>query len=91
MLFGFKAFYFKQENIHKGINWRSFMIFIFIIFFPGCSISKANRRIFKLEIGRSSESGSGVLLMKCNDEEISDTIRETMYAVMRALIGKTTF
>jgi len=52
----------------------------------GCSISKANRRIFKLEIGRSSESGSGVLLMKCNDEEISDTIRETMYAVMRALI-----
>ena len=61
----------------------------FFFSFPGCSISKANRRIFKLEIGRSSESGSGVLLMKCNDEEISDTIRETMYAVMRALIGKT--
>ena len=76
-----------------GINLRSFydIVFTVIFSFPGCSISKANRRIFKLEIGRSSESGSGVLLMKCNDEEISDTIRETMYAVMRALIGKTIY
>lgn len=49
----------------------------------GCS---ANRRIFKLEIGKSSESGSGILVMKCKDEEISKTIQQTMYACMRALI-----
>ena len=41
--------------------------------------------MFKLEIGRSSESGSGVLVMKCNDEEISDNIRAAMYDKMRAL------
>ena len=56
----------------------------------GCSIVKANRKLFKLEIGRSSESGSGVLVMKCNDEEISDTIRETMYSGMRAIENNAT-
>ena len=51
----------------------------------GCKIPLANRRLFKLCIGGSSESGSGDLVMKCADEAISDAIRVTLYDGMRSL------
>jgi len=51
----------------------------------GCKIPLANRKLFKLCIGGSSESGSGELVMKCADEAISDAIRVTLYDGMRSL------
>ena len=40
-----------------------------------CRIPKADPHLFKIDIGRSTESGSGTITFKCADKEISYSIR----------------
>merc|ERR1711963_436598 len=54
-----------------------------------CRIPKADPHLFKIDIGRSTESGSGTITFKCADKEISYSIRETIYSAMREMQNST--
>jgi hypothetical protein len=55
----------------------------------GCTIDLSDQRIFNLKVGKSTVSGSGVLVMKCNDDEISTSIRDTMYQSMSDIVASS--
>ncbi len=53
-----------------------------ILTIRGILCDKQNKRNIKIEVGRSTVTGSGIIEMKCPDEEISKNMHDTIYQAM---------